>query len=123
MAKSDGARQTHRRRRIRFPIWAKISTSCLVLSELVVLVMYLQAKHAAAKKDDRGNFLEPHFKHYQDYANGQGRALASVASIIAADDDVEAELSLGLGEPTTPRAGDQPVPNHVGLARLDSVLN
>jgi len=120
------------KRGIRVPIWAKIGLSCLVLSEAIVGVMYLQAKRAAMAGQDRGPFLQRMYERTQEYLKSQGGALEMVAQIVARQPEVRAALDSEAAPAPATGVGPMPVPGLGGSsdgaagaaqARLQSALD
>jgi len=70
---------------------AKFLVGCLTLSALLITGGYLVVR-AKTKLKSRGNYLEKHFNRYLNYQAGLGRAVSSVAEVLAADPKLRAAL-------------------------------
>ncbi|HEU5059766.1 MAG TPA: HAMP domain-containing methyl-accepting chemotaxis protein [Kofleriaceae bacterium] len=78
--------------RLRFPMFLKFWFGCTVLATLLIVGGVLVVR-SETRQRSRTYYLEKHFKRYQEYQAGLGRAVSSVADLIAADP----RLRQGLG--------------------------
>jgi methyl-accepting chemotaxis protein len=83
------------RKGFRFSLFKKILLSCLTLSGLMILAMYLWQHYYYARQEGRGRFLEAHLKRYQQYQRGMSQAVYSTAAILAEDQTLRQALSSG----------------------------
>ena len=62
--------------RFRFPMFLKFWIGCSALAALLIAGGVLVVRSETRMKS-RGNYLEKHFKRYQDYQEGVGHAVSS----------------------------------------------
>src|SRR6185503_19205422 len=70
--------------RFRFPMFLKFWVGCAMLAALLIVGGVLVVRSETRMKS-RGNYLEKHFKRYEEYQEGVGRAVSSVADVLASD--------------------------------------
>jgi methyl-accepting chemotaxis protein len=89
--------------RLRFPMFLKFWVGCAALAGLLIAGGVLVVRSETRMKS-RGNYLEKHFKRYQEYQEGVGRAVSSVADALASDLRLRQALSGGAPADGTPGA-------------------
>lgn len=69
---------------VRVPMFFKFLAGCLLLAFILILGGTLVVREKT-KMASRGNYLEKHFKRYQNYQRGLGTGIASAAEVLASD--------------------------------------
>ena len=80
----------------RVPMFLKFWVGCSTLATLLIIGGLLVVR-SETKMKSRGDYLAKHFKRYEQYQEGLGQAVSSVATIMATDGQLIAALS-----PTSP---------------------
>ncbi|MCP4449640.1 MAG: methyl-accepting chemotaxis protein [Myxococcales bacterium] len=77
----------------RVPMFLKFWVGCSTLATLLIVGGLLVVR-AETKMKSRGDYLAKHFKRYEQYQEGLGQAVSSVAAMMANDGQLIAALSL-----------------------------
>src|SRR6186713_7033 len=93
--------------RFRFPMFLKFWVGCSVLAALLIIGGVLVVR-SETRQRTRTYYLEKHFKRYLEYQAGLGRAVSSVADLIAADPRLRQGLANPGGATGTPEAATGP---------------
>jgi methyl-accepting chemotaxis protein len=88
-----------RTRRFRFPIFAKILLSCLILSGGLILGGILLVRWQIAKEGGRASGLADTVRRYSIYLQTTGQALSATTTVAASDDVLR--TSMGSATPET----------------------
>src|SRR5687768_10717337 len=82
-------------------MFLKFWIGCTALAGLLIAGGVLVVRSETRMKS-RGNYLEKHFKRYRDYQEGLGRAVSSVADVMASDMRLRQALAAGVINGTMP---------------------
>lgn len=86
----------------RVPMFLKFWVGCSTLATLLIIGGLLVVR-SETKMKSRGDYLAKHFKRYEQYQEGLGQAVSSVASMMATDGQLIAALT-----PTSVPPSDTP---------------
>ena len=94
----------------RVPMFLKFWVGCSTLATLLIIggLLVVRSETKAATKS-RGDYLAKHFKRYEQYQEGLGQAVSSVASMMATDGQLIAALTPTSVPPSEPPEGVVPI--------------
>jgi methyl-accepting chemotaxis protein len=90
---------------LRFPMFLKFWIGCAALAALLIAGGVLVVR-SETRMRSRGAYLDKHFKRYQEYQEGLGKAVSSVAEVLAADRNLRRALAGGGTADETAGAGE-----------------
>ncbi len=85
----------------RVPMFLKFWVGCSTLATLLIIGGLLVVR-SETKMKSRGDYLAKHFKRYEQYQEGLGQAVSSVAAMMATDGELIAALTPTSATPTPP---------------------
>ncbi len=95
----------------RIPMLLKFWVGCSTLATLLIVGGLLVVR-SETKMKSRGDYLAKHFKRYEQYQEGLGQAVSSVAAMVANDSRLIASLTPpGAGSTRTTVPGETVAPN------------
>ena len=80
------------RRPYRIPMFFKFLAGCLSLAFLLIAGAGVVV-HLRTRMESRGNYLEKHFKRYQDYQEGLGRAVSAAVDLVVHEPSLRQALT------------------------------
>ncbi len=76
----------------RVPMFLKFWLGCSTLAALLIIGAFLVVR-AETKMKSRGDYLAKHFNRYEQYQEGLGQAVSSVAKVLATDKELISALA------------------------------